>query len=350
MMPSPRMREIDRVAVAAEPAAAWAAVRALDFYRLRWVRALFGLRVMSRPPRSMHLDDIVAPGQGFHLLGETAGREFVAGAIGKFWRASIPFVDVGAETFARFDTPGFGKVVWSLAVEPRVGGGSWITVDLRVDATDDASWRRFRPYWILIGRFSRAIRRALLRSMVRQLGRASDDRSRALPGDEILPGARACITQAVDIEAPPRAVWPWLVQMGCRRAGWYSWDLLDNGGVRSADRIIPELQHIAVGDILPARPKGDGGFAVLRVDDGRVLTLGSPSLLPGGKPWGVPYDDSWSFVLEPIGDDATHLVVRIRAAFRPSLQMSLMGPALETVHRFMERKQLRTLKQRAESA
>lgn len=70
-------------------------------------------------------------------------------------------------------------------------------------------------------------------------------------GDELLPDARAELTHRVQIRAPASAVWPWLVQMGPRRGGWYSWDLLDNGGVRSADRILAEFQALAVGDVLP---------------------------------------------------------------------------------------------------
>ncbi len=350
LMPAPRLREIDRVAVAADPERAWQAARALDFYELGWVRALFGLRVLERPPRSMRLDDVVASGHGFHLLGERPGHEFVAGAVGKFWEPRIPFADVTAETFARFAAPGFGKVAWSLQVHAREGGGAWITVDLRVDATDDLAWRRFRLYWILIGRFSRMIRRGLLHALAGQLGHAGGDDTRELPGDDLLAHARATVTHAIDIEAPPRVVWPWLVQMGRRRAGWYSWDALDNGGLPSADRIVPELQHVAVGDRLPVKTTGDDGFAVLRLDEERVLALGSPSLLPDGHPWDAAADTTWTFVLEPIGDDATHLVARVRAAYHPSLRTAVLRPTLTLVHEIMERKQLRTLKERAERA
>jgi hypothetical protein len=347
-MPSPRLREIDRVAVAADPERAWQAVRALDFYQLGWVRALFGLRVLAKPPRAMHLDDVVAPGSGFQLLGERPGHEFVAGAVGKFWMPRIPFAHVTPESFARFAEPGSGKVAWSLAADARKGGGAWITVDLRVDATDEIAWRRFRRYWIMIGHFSRLIRRGLLDAIAGRLGRATVDDTRELPGDELLPDARAAVTHTIDIEAPPRAVWPWLIQMGRRRAGWYSWDALDNGGLPSADHVVAELQHLAVGDRLPVKTTGDDGFAVLRLDEERVLALGSPSLLPGAHPWDAPYDLTWTFVLEPIGDDATHLLARVRAAYHPSLRTSLLRPAITLVHDFMERKQLRTLKQRAE--
>src|SRR5689334_5036036 len=91
-----------------------------------------------------------------------------------------------------------------------------------------------------------------------------------LPGDDLLPAARAQVTHHIDIQAAPDRVWPWLVQMGRGRAGWYSWDRLDNGGVPSADRIIPALQTLAVGDILPIKPNSPDGMAVLVLDPPRA--------------------------------------------------------------------------------
>jgi hypothetical protein len=78
-----------------------------------------------------------------------------------------------------------------------------------------------------------------------------DETRRELPGDEPLPSAKGQWTNAITIRARPSEIWPWLVQMGCRRAGWYSYDGLDNGGVPSAERIVPELQQVEVGDLFP---------------------------------------------------------------------------------------------------
>ncbi|HEY8091099.1 MAG TPA: hypothetical protein VIF09_24720, partial [Polyangiaceae bacterium] len=151
--------------------------------------------------------------------------------------------------------------------------------------------------------------------------------------------AHAQLTHEATIDAPPKDVWPWLVQMGCQRAGWYSWDALDNAGVRSADRIIPELQHLAIGDVLPARPVGAEGFEVLRIVPERALVLSAVSPRWAG---------TWAFVLEPLGPDRTRLVTRYRAAYPPNVRMSIMLPVISTVHGFMERKQLRTIKHHAE--
>ncbi len=172
----------------------------------------------------------------------------------------------------------------------------------------------------------------------------------ALVGDDLLPDARAQITHEIDIEAPPADVWPWLVQMGRRRGGWYSWDLLDNGGVASADRIVPELQTLAVGDVLPIKATGLEGFAVLVLEPPRALVLGDPSLLPGGPRTGAGAPRAtWAFSLEPSGESGTHLAVRVRAEYEPSVLAAVLRQAIGIAHEVMERKQLRSLKERAEA-
>ena len=91
------------------------------------------------------------------------------------------------------------------------------------------------------------------------------DSTVALPGDELIEDAQASDTRGITIAAPPEAVWPWLVQMGYGRAGWYSYDRLDMKG-SSADRILPEHQGLAVGDVVPT--DSSGGFEVRRAGAG----------------------------------------------------------------------------------
>ncbi|MGE6759829.1 hypothetical protein ACQKGO_17565 [Corallococcus interemptor] len=183
-MPDCDLREVDGVATTASPERTWAAVRAMDLNDVPFIRWLFALRLLPervlarlrgtsvrRPPR-MRIEDIVAPGNGFLLLAEEPGRELVIGAIGRFWRPRIDFVGVTPGDFTSFSNPGFGKLTWNLRVDPRDGGGARLGVELRVTATDAASWKRFRRYWWLIGRFSRAIRRSELHRLRRQLERA----------------------------------------------------------------------------------------------------------------------------------------------------------------------------------
>ncbi len=364
-MPSYKLRQVDRVAVRADPSDAWAAARELDLYRLAFVRRLFALRTAldriaarlrgrdAAMLQHSRIDDIVAPGTRWLLLGEDPGHEIAVGSAGRFWQSHIDYADLRPPDFRAFDAPGFGKVAWSLRVDPRMGGGSWITIELRVGTTDKRSWRRFRRYWALIRPFSHAIRRGALRLLERELGAVGKEEALALAGDALLPGARFQRTHSRFIEAPPASVWPWLVQMGCQRAGWYSYDRLDNGGVPSASHIIPELEHVAVGEIIPARPAGRDGFAVLRVQRPYALVIGSPSLLPGGGPapekTPPPWRTSWAFVLEPVGGHATRLLVRARADYEPSATMAVLRTIMSPLHEVMERAQLRHLKRRIET-
>lgn len=364
LMPSYSLRQVDRVAVAAEPARAYAVARAVDLNRLGFARSLIQLRTVPERVRawwrhesyadlpSARIEDLTRAGSGFQLLDEQPDREVVVGSIGKFWQPAIEWRTVAPHEFAAFAQPGYGKLVWGIRVDPRAGGGSWLTVELRVASTDAASWRRFARYWRLIGPFSHAIRHGVLRLLVRELGAAPADSDRPLPGDELLGDARAQKTHAITFEAPIEQVWPWLVQMGAGRAGWYSFDFLDNGRVPSADRIVPELQSLAVGDVLPALPNTPGGFAVLRLAEPRLLVLGDPSLLPDGeRPSAAPpWKTTWAFVLEPIGSTATRLTVRARAAGAPDLKLSLIVPALGLAHEVMERRQLSNLRRRVEAA
>ena len=94
--------------------------------------------------------------------------------------------------------------------------------------------------------------------------------AKPLPGDDLVPTPSAIETRGITIDAPPEAVWPWLVQMGYGRAGWYSYDQLDTRG-KSADTIVPAWQALEVGAVMPFSP--DGGFAVRVVEPGRALVL-----------------------------------------------------------------------------
>jgi len=288
-MPSCELREVDHVAVRASPEAAWSAVRAIDFSRTSFVRNLFAIRVMPGRIRARlrgapspelpasTIDDIARDGGTFCILGEEPGQEIVVGAVGKVWPHRIEFAAITQETFASFATPGFGKVAGSLAVAPRPGG-AWITIEVRAATTDPETRARYRRYWRAVRRFSRAMRKAVGTLLAEELGPEGPDERWALAGDDFLPAARAQMTHHVDIEAPPAEVWPWLVQMGRRRGGWYSWDLLDNGGAPSADRIIPALQKLARRVRRGIRPFVDeyhlaGGRRVYLLADGRLINL-----------------------------------------------------------------------------
>ena len=175
----------------------------------------------------------------------------------------------------------------------------------------------------------------------------ADERARALPGDDRIPEAIDTLTHGVTIRRAPREVWPWLVQMGAgSRGGWYSYDWLDNGRQPSATRVLPELQHPPVGTIFPALPGMTEGFTLLAIEHERVLTLGW--LRPDGS-----LDVTWTFVLDEVASGTTRLLVRVRggAGYRfHGLPLPLTKLAIRIVHFIMQRKQLLSIKSRAESA
>ena len=166
----------------------------------------------------------------------------------------------------------------------------------------------------------------------------AEEAARSLPGDELVAEPKLRWQHAITIRGRPAEIWPWLVQMGCRRAGWYSYDGLDNGGVPSADRIVPELQEVQVGDIFPMRPQDNETFVVRRIEPVRALVIGDAA---GGM--------TWAFVLEPVAEHNARLIIRVRATY-DSLAFGLfLKVFLRPVHFAMARKQLLNLKRLVEA-
>jgi proline iminopeptidase len=194
---------------------------------------------------------------------------------------------------------------------------------------------------------------ALIRRPLVNWGASADEVMRRYPGADLVPGAKRTGTMATTIDAPPSSVWPWLVQMGCDRAGWYSWDRLDNGGVPSAERIHPEWQEIKVGDRLASTPGGSAWFEVAAVEPERFLALRAP-LDPRGRPFDTAgprprfYSDSvWCFLLEELADGRTRLIVSGYAASRPRMLFAIgNGLFWEPAHWVMQTRQFANLKRR----
>ncbi len=125
-----------------------------------------------------------------------------------------------------------------------------------------------------------------------------------MPGDDLVPTAHYRATRAITIDAPPEAVWPWLVQVGCLRAGWYSNDLLDNLGHPSAEAILPQLQHLEIGQWVPMSPTPSDmtAFKVAAFEPNRLLV------------WEQPVS-TWVWTLTATPDGATRLVTRLRVLY-----------------------------------
>lgn len=169
--------------------------------------------------------------------------------------------------------------------------------------------------------------------------------SQALPGDDIIPNPRAGWTHVITINAPSSHVWPWIVQIGCRRGGWYSYDLLDNGGQPSAECILPEHQSLNVGDLIPFVPKGDFAVPVAALQPGRAIVVGGT--MPGSD---NPVSVTWAFVVLPDGEMKSRLVSRWRADWRPGLFPDFAwGIMTEAIGFVMDRKMLLGIKRRAET-
>lgn len=161
----------------------------------------------------------------------------------------------------------------------------------------------------------------------------------AMPGDELLPEAHFVATRAITIDAPPEAVWPWLVQVGYGRGGFYSYDLIDSLGKPSTEELLPQWQHLDVGDVIAPMTR--------RPSPATSFTLAA-SEHPHSMVWVKP-DSTWSWRLDHRADHSTRLVTRLkqRYALRPSTLVTV--PLLELGDFPMMCRMLQGIKRRAES-
>ena len=118
-----------------------------------------------------------------------------------------------------------------------------------------------------------------IRPRIFSWGATGEEASRPMPGDDRCPRPQLNATRAVTIAARPEDVWPWLVQWGWNRAGFYSYDLLDNLGRPSARQILPQFQHLAVGDWVPmgGEPTPSTAYRVTRLEPGTLMLWKSPA-------------------------------------------------------------------------
>lgn len=146
----------------------------------------------------------------------------------------------------------------------------------------------------------------------RRLGASAPEAAVSLPGDELLPDAQVQNDRACTIEAPLSAVWPWIVQLGQDKAGFYSFEWLENLAgcqIHGTSVIHPEWQQVEVGDAFRLHP--EIALRVARVETDRALVVSSQG---GDAPGEMDFDTTWAFCLSPTGDAgrATRLHVRER--------------------------------------
>lgn len=184
-----------------------------------------------------------------------------------------------------------------------------------------------------------------------------------LPGDVLVPGATSIKDFTMRIHAPACDLFPWLLQLGFGRAGWYSWYPLDNGGAESARCIVPDLQYVAVGDFLPDGPRAAQGFGqwwIRQLERDRCLVLYSRREPFTGRELGPTdrggaFECSWAFVLEPAGVGATTVLMRIRSrvvGLSPARRLAarLIAPLFDVGDTVMQWTLLDGLRERAEAA
>jgi hypothetical protein len=181
-----------------------------------------------------------------------------------------------------------------------------------------------------------------IRRWMNQWGATPSDLARVMAGDRLLADPTYSGTTAVTVNAPPEHIWPWLVQMGYQRGGLYSYDWLDRlfGYLDrpSATRILPEFQHLAVGEAIPL---GRGpSWPVGAIEPNRALVLDMRNM--GGLDW------VWQFGLYPIDEKRTRLISRSRVRAH-ALWARLLTHVIEPAGFVMTRRMLVGLKERAEA-
>src|SRR6266516_7907814 len=217
----------------------------------------------------------------------------------------------------------------------------------------------------------------LLRRMGRRWGASDDEVLRSMPGDELIAHPMVETTHAITIQAGTAEVWPWLVQMGMDRGGWYSdpewWDGLvekvlwsflaseekTGYSIRaepSAERIIAKFQDLKVGDIILDGPPGTAFFTVADLEENRVLALYSnshvryivPNALRDNPNVNIQGEFSWVFILDEMDANATRLILRTRVNYGPRVFRVLTRPFFWPVDFVLARKMLRGIKWRVE--
>ncbi len=179
-------------------------------------------------------------------------------------------------------------------------------------------------------------------------GATSEEIEESLPGDELVPHPALVSNHAITIHAPASEVWPWLVQMGQTRGGFYSYAWLENlvgCNMHNADRIVPEWQSLRAGDVVWLHPKAPP-LPVIIVEPQQAIVLGGP----GEDHRQQVASGTWGFYLKAVNEKTTRLIIRGRGNRNPGL-LSWFGHYVlfEPAHFVMERKMMMGIKQLAEN-
>lgn len=199
--------------------------------------------------------------------------------------------------------------------------------------------------WLLYLLVVVALYFACFRDLQMNWGATSEDVNRRMMGDELIVAPELNATRAVEIKATPEQIWPWIVQIGYNRGGFYGFDNLDNGGIRSSDSTLHEYQNLRPGDSIPGGEYNGKTFYILEVvemDPGKEMLW----VFLKGTPWGGA---TWSWGLYRIDDERTKLVSRLRHKYSfGSFQEVVSWSMIDAIEILMMRTTLRGIKLRAE--
>jgi hypothetical protein len=165
-------------------------------------------------------------------------------------------------------------------------------------------------------------------------GATPDEVARPMVGDGLVKNPTFNATRAVTINAPAERIWPWIVQIGHKKAGFYSWDILDNDGIPSAGRIIPEFQKLKIGDLIPLSEHTDAAVVSMEPNEHLLLVFQSEGTV------------TWAWALFKIDANRTRLVNRLRWHASSAVSQFVLD-AFEII---MMRKHLLGIKRRAEAS
>lgn len=216
-------------------------------------------------------------------------------------------------------------------------------------------WRDIGPGAAGAAIIAAALLTPFLRARRAQWGLRPQEAGRRFPGDELVPDPRWSWTHGIAVEAPADAVWPWIAQIGADRAGFYSYQGLENligCRIRNAATIHPEWTAHE-GDELRLHPQAPP-LRIVSVSPGRSLVAYMPPVptLGTAASAGRWMTASWLFLVEPLGPGRCRVISRYRCATSGDLASRVQfGPALvEPIGFAMDRRMLIGIKQRAEQS
>jgi len=195
-----------------------------------------------------------------------------------------------------------------------------------------------------------------LRNWCLSWGTTAAEAHATLPGDELFPEYTSEATHAITIHTTPQKIWPWLMQIGQDRSGFYSYTFLENTfgcDMPKVEHLVPEWKPRTRGEIVwfcdPKSYNGEGKMIPAVVETDRAFTMITPGDWKSVQAGGHAREGFWSFTLQPIDAGQTRLIARVRGGTPPTLASRVMGRLFwEPAHWVMEQKMLRTVRNLAE--